>query len=141
MTNPFEVSIWNIVIGSILRHALAFFWFSPILFGNTWLKALHIPTYKEAKFMQHFDALSKWTMLYSIILTYTLGIIANTFNYFGTIFTNISLQTLIVCFGLLFPTLLMQNAYDRTPLRLTLLHILFNLISIWIILFFHNINP
>lgn len=140
MTNPFEVGIWNIVIGSILRHGLAFFWYSPVMFGKTWLKALEVPTYKETKFLRQFDALSKWTMLYSIVLSYTMGVIANTFNYFGTPITNITFQTLIVCVGILFPVTFMQNAYDKTPVKLTLLNFLFNLISIWIILFFHNIN-
>lgn len=120
------INIWAILIGIILYMVLGFLWYSPVLFGDAWMKMLNFK--KDELEMKSTD------MIFSMISA-ILGVIflALIFELIGEYTFLIGLGVGALVAGIIFTTSSSQVVYSKKMWKLWLLDAGYHATSLFLV--------
>ena len=76
MALVFDVNVVALVIGTVIAQAIGAFWYSPLLFGNKWIKEMKFSK-EEVKKMENMSMAKPmfFNLLANLVLVYSIGVI------------------------------------------------------------------
>lgn len=108
------LNIWAILVGVILYMGLGMLWYSPVLFGNAWMKMLNFK--KDELEMKSTDMI--FSLLGEIVGVFFLALIFELIGEYNFL-NGLGLGALVA--GILFTTSSSQVIYSKKPWKLWLL--------------------
>ena len=120
---------WAVIVAAIVYMALGAFWYSPALFGKTWLKGIG-KTQEQLK--AGFSPLSfVWSLVFSFLAAYGIARIC-VWAMLSGVWNGIVVGLLAgVCFVL--STIGVNDLFEQRPRQLTFLNVLYPLVGYVII--------
>lgn len=119
-------NIWAVLVGTLINMIVGALWYSPILFGNMWMKLVGLK--KEDISKENANKAMMISLIPSFLLIFFLHLILSLAN------ANSILDAVIigssVSFGIIGMYQYNQSLYEDKPFSLVLIHVGYYIVSL-----------
>jgi len=126
---PMSINYWAVLVAGAVYMILGSIWYSPVLFGKTWTKNIGKTKEQIKADFSPFNLL--WAFIGSFIGAYGIARIM-LWSGGSTIADGIKISIVVgVCFVMV--TMGINDMFEKRPCKLTMINILYHMVSFIII--------
>jgi hypothetical protein len=109
-----EMNYWYILLAAVVQFVLGAVWYSPLLFGNVWMKIMNVDHYSKEELQKMQQSMMPFMALQFVLTLVTTFVLANNIAYAGLTGAAAYIYAGFMWFGYMMPVSVSSVIFGST---------------------------